>query len=422
MKQKSASNHILDGRRLIIPRMSTIGASAIAAAFKSIGVHAEVAPKSDDLTFTRAARFTTGEECLPQRITLGNFLKIMDEPDFDPNKTAFLMPTSSGPCRFGQYAPLTKKVLRELAYEKAIVFSPTSSNGYAGIADNVNRFKRWSWRAVVVSDALRKMQYMFRPYEANPGEADAIAEKGLEILCEILGNGNLSLKDHLVKLREALEEIRDHYQQMSLSAPLGSKPLIGLVGEIFVRLNSYSNQNIVRKIEKLGGEVWIADVSEWVWYTNSEIRRKLREKGRQFSLDMFKTRLAETIQARDEADLLRPLHTLFKNRPETRVDDLLAYSAPYLPQKKALGEMTVNAGKAIAFYHAGADGVIDICPFTCMNGIVSEAVYPVLSRDYNNLPVRVIYVDGVPIDLESHLQIFMELAKSYRNKRLNTTS
>jgi len=39
---------------------------------------------------------------------------------------------------------------------------------------------------------------------------------------------------------------------------LGTKPLIGIVGEIFVRLNRFSNEDVIGKIEQLGGEAWIA--------------------------------------------------------------------------------------------------------------------------------------------------------------------
>ena len=37
--------------------------------------------------------------------------------------------------------------------------------------------------------------------------------------------------------------------------------------------------------------------------------------------------------------------------------------------------MTLSVGKAIYLYNKGADGIIDISPFTCMNGIVSRKRY-----------------------------------------------
>lgn len=52
-----------------------------------------------------------------------------------------------------------------------------------------------------------------------------------------------------------------------------------------------------------------------------------------------------------------------------------------------------------------------------MNGIVSEAVYPSFSKDHNNIPCRVFYYDGVNIDLDRDIGIFMELVKGYMNRK-----
>jgi predicted nucleotide-binding protein (sugar kinase/HSP70/actin superfamily) len=193
--------------------------------------------------------------------------------------------------------------------------------------------------------------------------------------------------------------------------------VIGLVGEIFIRLNSYSNQQIIRRIERLGGEVWIADVSEWIWYTNSEEKRKLRERGKTISTAMLSAHLRHWIQHRDERHLLAPFDELFRPRQEVSVDRLLHYSKPYLPQNQALGEMTLNSGKTVALFNAGVHGVIDVSPFTCMNGIVCEVVYPQIRQDLDGLPIRIFYFDGTPFDLDVDLEIFMEQVRAFRKRR-----
>ena len=96
------------GRKVYIPEMSHSGAVAFAAAFRSVGINAAVCPDSDARTLELGGRYTSGEECLPARVTLGNFLKIIEAPGFVPEKTAFFMPTADGPCRFGQDAPYVK--------------------------------------------------------------------------------------------------------------------------------------------------------------------------------------------------------------------------------------------------------------------------------------------------------------------------
>ena len=57
-----------------------------------------------------------------------------------------------------------------------------------------------------------------------------------------------------------------------------------------------------------------------------------------------------------------------------------------------------------------------------MNGIVSESVYPRLSRDHDGIPIRIFYFDGTSVDLENELAVFMELVTSYnrRKKRRRT--
>ena len=82
-----------------------------------------------------------------------------------------------------------------------------------------------------------------------------------------------------------------------------------------------------------------------------------------------------------------------------------------------MGEMVLNIGKSVYLAQKGSDGIIDISPFTCMNGIVSEAIYPRLSRDLGGIPIRNFYFDGTQSDLERDLGVYMELARSYRRKR-----
>jgi predicted nucleotide-binding protein (sugar kinase/HSP70/actin superfamily) len=414
-KQKQPA-HPLRERKLYVPRMGTGGATILAAALRSLGIDAVVSPPSDERTLELASQFTTGEECLPQRITLGNFLKIITDASFQPEKTAFFMPTSSGPCRFGQYAPFLKKILNELGCSDALVFSPTSSDGYEGIARHVNVFKITAWRAVVVSDILRKLLLMFRPYEENPGDTDRLHHRAVDSVCQILSNPSLSLRNQYRQILGALETVRDQFLHLPLKEERGSRPLIGAVGEIFIRFNSFSNQNIIRKIEALGGEVWLANVSEWIWYTNKEQERKLNEAGKRITLSMFGVKIKSQIQKWNERTLTSPFQSLFKGREDPHIESILENSKPYLPQHMALGEMTLNAGNAIAFYKTGCDGVIDLSPFTCMNGIVTEAVYPIISRDHNHIPIRIFYFDGVPIQLDNDLDIFMDLVQLYHKK------
>ena len=79
--------------------------------------------------------------------------------------------------------------------------------------------------------------------------------------------------------------------------------------------------------------------------------------------------------------------------------------------------MVLSAGKVDCFFRSGVDGIIDVSPFSCMNGIVSEALYPRQSAEHAGLPVKNVYVDGTDRDLTSDLEIFLELARAYQRTK-----
>jgi predicted nucleotide-binding protein (sugar kinase/HSP70/actin superfamily) len=140
--------------------------------------------------------------------------------------------------------------------------------------------------------------------------------------------------------------------------------------------------------------------------------------GKQWSVDMAKAMIRNKVQRNDEHALLEPFKEDIKGYEEPPVEEVLELARPYLPNDGALGEMVLNVGKAIWLAKHGADGIIDISPFTCMNGIVSEAIYPRLSRDLGGIPIRTFYFDGTQADLDRDLGVYIELAHTYRRKRL----
>ena len=408
----------LAGRKLWIPRMTYVTARLSAAAFRAVGIDAQETPASDETTLELGGLHLSGEECYPEKVTIGDFLKIIRADDFDPGATAFFMPTAEGPCRFGQYAPYLRRVLDEMGYEDVPVVSPTSANSYDGMGECAQELVRGMWRAIVCADVLRKMLLKTRPYETQPGGADEAFERSIQIVEAVLERQGLSAADRLTQMTEAMTKARDLYRAVGARYVKG-KPLIGVVGEIFCRLNTFSNYDAVRKIEAHGGEAWLSDVTEWVWYTNWSQKDNLRREGKGFSKAMLAAVIKNKVQRSDENALLKPFEDEFVGyeEPHDIRKQVLDPGWPYLPGDGALGEMALSVGKSIYMYNHGIDGIVDISPFACMNGIVSEAVYHAVSRDHDDLPIRSFYFDATSSNMERDLDIFMEMVRSYRKRK-----
>jgi len=405
----------LEGRRLYLPQMPYGGSYLLAAAIRSIGFDAWPTSDSDERTLELGSKVTSGDECYPQKITIGDFLRIIEDEGRD--NVAFLMPSAPGPCRFGQYLHLIRTKFDELGYTDVPIISITSSDGYSSIGSYSNDLIRTAWRAVLAQDILMKMLLKTRPYEREKGSADAAYMTSLEEAGAALSSNGVSHKERLAATASAMLRARDRFRAVPADYDR-SRPLIGIVGEIFCRQNTFSNFDLIRVVEEEGGECWLSDIGEWVWYTDDEQRRRLIDQGRRISKDNAVRFLKNKVMRSDEHALYGPFaEDLVGYEEPADVREVLEMSKPYLPYTGALGEMVLSSGKAIYLYEKGADGIIDISPFTCMNGIVTEAVYPTLQRDLENMPIRTFYFDGTQGDLERDVGIFLELARTYQRRK-----
>jgi predicted nucleotide-binding protein (sugar kinase/HSP70/actin superfamily) len=416
VSRKITADHPLAGKRVYIPAMAQGSVEAFASVFRWLGVEAYPTPPSNERTRELGAKYTAGDECYPAKVTVGDFLRIVEEPGFDAKRAVFFMATADGPCRFGQYAPYLQKLFRQAGYGDVQVLAPSSKNGYSDMGDVARPFMRAAWRALVSGDLLRKALLKTRPYELHAGDADRCWEECLRDVCETIENSCSDPKCQLEDIVGSMQRARDRFRQVPARYEK-NVPFIGVVGEIFCRLNNFSNDDLVRKLETYEAEACLSDIMEWIGYTNFEQERKLKLVGQKWSLNMGKALIRDHIQRGDEHALCEPWKDDMVGYEEPPIEVILQHAEPYLPAWGVMGEMVLSIGKAAYLATHGADGIIDISPFTCMNGIVSEAVYPKLSKDFGGIPIRNFYFDGTQSDLDRDLGIYMELARSYREKK-----
>jgi len=392
-------------------------ATAFAAGFRGVGLDARPCPQAGPRATELACRYTSGDECYPQRVTLADFFQAMEEEGFDPARAAFVMATTDGPCRFGQYAPFLRRVLRAHGCPEIVLVSPSTESGYREISEHGTALKRLLWWATVGSDALRRLLHRTRPYEVEEGAADRAFDESLEDLCETLAGPGGAGRDKLGRVVASLDRSYARFRQVPADRSR-ERLLVGMVGEIFCRLSTFSNEDVARTVERLGGEIWLSGIGEWVWYVNEWEKIDAQAAGGGGFLPWLGSQISHAVQGRDERRLLAPVKGAFVGYEEPHpVTEVLELARPYLPWEGALGEMVLSVGKTVYLQQKGADAVIDVSPFGCMNGVVSEAVYPRVSRDRAGMPIRNFYFDGSGADPEPDLEIFLELAHNYRRRK-----
>jgi len=311
------------------------------------------------------------------------------------------MATASGPCRFGQYNTLHRMILDDIGLPNVPIYTLDQGDDYQEDTSKLGaNFRKLTWNGVVFVDYMQKLLHEIRPYEIHKGDSDVVYKQHLRKAEHAIEYGH--------DLLQVAKEARDALNRIAVDRSV-RKPKIGIIGETYVRGNEFSNNFIVRTIEKLGGTAVVPPFSEWLDYI-AHIRREDCIRGKDLnalSIEM----LTGVIQKYHERKMSRPFkksgHKLFK---ESSIKQLISKGKSYIHDSYK-GDPVLSMGRAVEYIEADYDGIINIIPFHCMPGTAVNAVLEKLQRDHHEIPLLKLTFDGQEeTNEETRLEAFMHQA------------
>jgi predicted CoA-substrate-specific enzyme activase len=388
-------------RTLYVPHMADHG-RLLAAVMRRHGIPARPMPVSDQESLEIGRKFTSGRECYPCIITTGDIVKQTMQAEFDPDHSAFLMPKASGPCRFGQYNRFHRMVLDDIGLAHVPLFTLDQGDEYDRSLSQLGAgFRRTAWRGFMLADLLQKVLRHTRPYERREGESDALYRRCLERLEEALEQGG-DLDALAREFRAAFDAV-----PVDRSVP---RPKIGIVGEIYVRCNTFANNSVVRRLEELGAEVSLPPMEEWIDYIDHARRRDFLADRNYTGLAMEYVK--EWVKELDVRRLSRPFRGAVPHFwLEQPTAAILARASRYLAPE-IRGEAVLSIGRAVEYAEHGFAGVVNVAPFNCIPGTIVNALLERFVADHGNLPCLKLQYDGHEVAGESlRIEAFMHQAR-----------
>lgn len=374
----SSSDREFRRRKIWIPRLHPVVAPLFAAAFRSFGYNAEALPLEDEEAFEIGRRLTSGKECLPMVATIGAFVKKLRETDTKPGEAAYFMSMASGPCRFGQYALKDRMVLNELGYADIPILSPSTLDSYQGLPE---RLRRKVWKYVIASDILMKLRCKKLPYADNRALAVEAFEGAVGKLESVIESGG-DFDAVFLACLERLGAIPESHDR---------RPLVGIVGEIYVRCNPFTNARVIEAVEHFGGEAWLSPLSEWFLYTAYLQKWRARQNlgGLVYrGLTNLRNRYMHGVERR----MYRLADRWMHDRHEPDIEEVLASGMELLPLNFE-GESILTVGRALQFIKQGASMIVNCAPFGCMPGTITSALLQQVQQK-SGVPVVSIFYDG----------------------------
>ncbi|MDY7036209.1 MAG: CoA activase [Thermodesulfobacteriota bacterium] len=425
-------------KTFLLPEMNRIGTHLIAGTFRSFGINALVMETYKGLDLGK--EFTSGKECFPCQVTTGDILLFMKKEkerlgnDFDAENYIYFMPESEGPCRFGMYNKYQRIVLDSFPGLASLkIGSLTSEDSYSlsGMIEETRArdFRKSAYFSLVIGDILDRLLWRIRPYEKEPGMTDDFIERSMNKMADSIESFGARKKFN--SILEVLEEIIEEGKSI-IDTGIPPKPLIGMVGEIYLRTHVYANQDVIRVLERYGAEVVNASFAEWVNYTTYDKMRDakigLRLNLRQFRFKKVKAYLKKILsysgdlyyqQFRQDQiyKRVRPLIDLAGDHRVAHLEKILIEKDLY--SFDAGTEACLSISGIMEYMHEGYNGVVNVYPFTCMPSTITSAIVkPILNRlkvPYMDTPYDGSYQSG----REAAIRTFMYQAQQHfqRNGR-----
>jgi predicted CoA-substrate-specific enzyme activase len=368
------------------------GSRMFSAAFRGFGHDCRSLELEDQEALALGKKYLRGGECLPMALTLGNFIKQVKK-DPGGGRHILFMPTTQGPCRFGQYNLMERIVFHRLGMKNVDILSPCSTNTYQGLPE---KLRRLLMHGATASDVLFKMLTKVRPYERTRGDADDLFERSLK-----------RLEGLLEKRENPLSAIKDITASFAaIGRVKEQKPLVGVVGEIYVRCNSFSNCRLIEVIEANGGEAWLSPTHEWFLYV-AYLENLAAKKGKGKLLQRVSAVLKNQYLFRVERAYYREAARVLHDRHEPPIEEVVRAGARYVPEEFE-GEAILTIGRAILFARQGVSMVVNASPFGCMPGTLSSSILLEIKEKFK-IPFISLFYDG-DIDVNDKVAALLKTA------------
>ena len=349
---------------LLLPSMGGISSEALAAVFRGGGYHAKAHKPADEAILKLGRGNTSCKECLPLILTTGTLLNYVRNGRRKDEVVVFFMPSGTGPCRFGQYFIFMEDLVKRLRLADVALFSLNEDRAYTDLGPD---FHKKGWWAVVVSDVLEDIRSMLLANARDVAGALDIfyAEVGKNLTA--LEKGSFSV------IEKQLRDTASRLGRIALKRPTADVPVLLLTGEIFVRRDALSRQNITEKLAEKGFATVCSPIAEWLHYIdylddhiNSPVGMSLMgrigQKLRRKAMLKYETRIKAVLAA---SGLVHP-------KP-VRIETIISKAAPFV-SPHLTGEAILTIGSSLSEVVSDVCGVIAIGPFGCMPNRLSEAI------------------------------------------------
>ncbi len=359
---------------LLAPQMSPIHFRMLQPALRAHGYKVDVLDNDGRTAVDVGLKYVNNDACYPSLMVVGQIMEALLSGKYDLNKVAVMITQTGGGCRATNYIGFIRRALQKAGMGHIPVVSISTS----GIEKNPGltytpKMLMGILQSVIYGDVFMRVLYRMRPYELEPGSANALYEKWNSVCCEAVKNPKMS------EFKKNIRGIIREFDALPIDESL-KKPRVGVVGEILVKFLPAANNYLVDLLEAEGAEAVVPDLLDFLHYTmyNTNFKAEYLGKSKKSKkINNLIYSFLEKFRGTARKELEASKH--FVAPP--RIDTLAKYAEDIVSTGNQTGEGWFLTAEMIELIHTGVPNIVCTQPFACLpNHVVGKGVIKELRR------------------------------------------
>jgi predicted nucleotide-binding protein (sugar kinase/HSP70/actin superfamily) len=371
------------GYTIIAPQMAPIHFELLQPIFQGAGYNLQVLPSVDAGAVDAGLKYANNDVCYPSILVTGQIMEAVLSGRYDLDHLAVLITQTGGGCRATNYIALIRKALKAAGQPQIPVISlsfnrptgPKLEEENPGFKITFDMLRRAIY-AIYYGDLLMEVTYRCRPYESEPGSANLLFRKWMDICKEQM---QAKVDRHIFK--RTVRQIVAEFDQLPLTGDR-QKPRVGVVGEILVKFHPTANNQIVDLIESEGCECVVPGLTEFFTFAISGGIWQHRFLSKPL-MSAFGGKLGIWALDHVRKPVRQALERSKRFTPPTKIYELADYAEQILSLCNAMGEGWLLTGEMVELIKSGCPNIVCTQPFACLpNHVTGKGVIKELRRRY----------------------------------------
>jgi len=365
----------------------------------------------------RGLQYTSGRECLPLPICIGQLLQTHENREAD-EVSGFYMLQGGAPCVVDAYMDYLKRFISEQRMLDVFLFNPREENDYLGFDPNI--LAQHVSPAIVLADIMVEIDYVLQVI----GKPSALAQ--LQNEWQRFADRSLSLD----KFDAELPAFIDRLAQLPRTHDPLTCPRVVVIGDFFTRFSPFFMDGVRAHYAERGIILKPVDLNELALYVVYDAlagtashwgmtpgglamakacARISQPEGKQYVQQWLAYQKLQRVET-----YYRGLfhETALLVAGPNAISSIFEKGAEYV-SPAIFGEIIPTLGRGIEAVREGYDGIIVIGPFNCLPFRIAEAILKPLSIR-RGMPILTYESDGYAVSpsflrqVEVHIQQVLE--------------